>query len=108
MGSPVANFDDFLNPGLALVGVKIYGYLDNQSLIKCRLVNSCWKNFLDQDKLIWQRMIKTIRSQLHFVTSPSLDTLWTKLASEKSTECVKKFAVVYASLAVLYILSQAK
>ena len=94
MDSHVANFDNFLNPGLALVGVKIYGYLDNQNLIRCRLVNSCWKNFLDQDKLIWQRMIKTIRNQLRFVTSPTLDTLWTKLASEKSTESVKNFAVV--------------
>ena len=36
------------NPGLQHVSEDIFKLLDNKSLLDCRLVNSSWKNILDQ------------------------------------------------------------
>ena len=42
-------------PGVA---EEIFKQLDNQTLTKCKEVDRTWRNFLDQNKLMWTRMIQ--------------------------------------------------
>ena len=40
------------------LGKKVVGQLDDQGLAKSRIVNGKWKNFIDEEKTVWLRMIK--------------------------------------------------
>merc|ERR1719273_1794990 len=36
----------------------IFDTLDNQTLVKCRLVSKKWKSCIDGEKIVWLRMIQ--------------------------------------------------
>merc|ERR1711997_951645 len=36
----------------------IFANLDNKSLVQCRLVNKSWKKLIDNEKILWKRILK--------------------------------------------------
>ena len=40
------------------LGKRILDQIDDKKLAECRKINQRWKNFIDQEKTIWIRMIK--------------------------------------------------
>ena len=40
------------------VGQQIFKHLDNQSLAKCQIVSPLWKKSIEDDKIIWIRIIQ--------------------------------------------------
>ena len=50
--------DFFTNPGFALMTDKIVSHLDSKTLVRCRLVNTSFKNFVDNPNLWLQRCKK--------------------------------------------------
>ena len=42
------------------VSKKIFEYLDDKSLMKCREVNKSWQKFIDGQRFTWIRIIKAV------------------------------------------------
>ena len=36
----------------------IFANLDNKSLVQCRLVNKSWKKLIENEKILWKRILK--------------------------------------------------
>ena len=51
------------NPGLNLIGTAMFSYLDLQSLLNCQLVSKKWKNFIDNDKVLWKQQVRNCSFQ---------------------------------------------
>ena len=49
---------DNLLAKIPLLGDKILRELDNQSLVKFREAKKSWQSFIDQEKIIWLRIIQ--------------------------------------------------
>ena len=67
------------------LGKTIFDQLDGKSLALCRKVCKPWKNFVDQEKTIWIRMI-----QKH-IGEPSQD--WQNSVSKASTDKIRQLAI---------------
>ena len=55
------------------LGDKIFRELDNQSLVKCKEVQSLWYNFINEEKVLWFRMIQNYIGDVH-----EFSTVWSK------------------------------
>ena len=60
--------------------------LDNNSLGVCRLVNKRWMNFIDNDKMLWYRMIEKHLKNMEFDEG-------TKILGRMPTHIVRKIAL---------------
>ena len=49
------------NPGLKTVADKIFGYLNTQSFVNCRLVCRDWKNYIDNEYSMLQMLIQHLK-----------------------------------------------
>ena len=53
------DFDTLIvNPGLQLIAVNIFKNLDIRTLSTCRIVSNLWKNFIDNDRNWWRKLLK--------------------------------------------------
>ena len=72
-------------PGL---GRKIFNQLDNQDLIKCKEVSRYQCKFLEDDRLVWTRMIKKYNAN-HF----EFKDAWKLVVEKVPVEIVKEIAI---------------
>ena len=75
------------------IGKKIFEELDNQSLTKCREVNGSWRGFIDGEKTVPFRIIKSLTN----VPDAYLDKKFGKVDLESVTELVKDIQHVYSA-----------
>ena len=76
-------------PGL---GKRILDQVDGKNLAKCRKVNAKWKNFIDQEKTIWIRMIEKNVGNVNI--SPD----WKMMMFKTSTDTVIELATAVRQL----------
>ena len=51
--------DGFLsNPGFQHIATTILEKLDVSSILSCREVNDKWKDFIDQNSIVWKRLLR--------------------------------------------------
>ena len=82
------SFDEITKiPGLQHVSEDIFKLLDKQSLKDCRLVNSLWKNVLDQP-IIWLKKINIINQY------EDIQRSWKTLAQELKKDQISKIFVL--------------
>ena len=77
---------------------KIFKELDNQSLVKCKEVQRSWYNFINEEKVLWFRIIQNyIRKDNEFLQA------WRKVLTKTPVDFVKQVALAteqfYAELA---------
>ena len=75
------------------IGKKIFEQLDNQSLTKCREVNESWRGFIDGEKTVPFRIIKSLTN----VPDGYLDKNFGKINLDSVTELVKDIQHVYGA-----------
>ena len=75
------------------IGKKIFKELDNQSLAKCREVNESWRGFIDGEKTVPFRIIKSLTN----VPDAYLDKKFGEVDLGSVTELVKDIRHVYCS-----------
>ena len=70
----------------------IFGFLDNKTLVRCRLVNNNWKNCVDNLKILWIKII-----QKYFGDPNKYPDTWKKVLDKTPFPIIKKLglAVVY-------------
>ena len=73
------------------IGKRIFEELDNQSLTKCREVNESWRGFIDGEKTVPFRIIKSLTN----VHESYLDKNFGKLDLDTVKELVIDFPHVY-------------
>ena len=71
-------------PGL---GKQILNEIDSKTLAKCRKVNVKWKNYIDQEKTIWVRMIEK------HIGIVNMTQDWKMLMFKASTNIVIELAI---------------
>ena len=49
------------NPGLQNIAVEIFRFLDPVSLGNCRSVSKDWRDFIDDDRICWQKLIQSTK-----------------------------------------------
>ena len=76
------------------IGKKIFEELDNQSLTKCREVNKSWRGFIDGEKTVPFRIIKSLTN----VPDAYLDKKFGKVNLDSVTELMKDIQHVYSAL----------
>ena len=70
------------------LGEKIFKELDNQSLVKSKEVQRSWYNFINEEKVIWFRMIQNyIDDDNQFIT------VWKKVLMKAPVDFVTKVAL---------------
>ena len=77
---------------------KIFKELDNQSLVKCKEVQRSWYNFINEEKVLWFRIIQNyIRKDNEFLQA------WRKVLTKAPVDFVTQVALAtqqfYADLA---------
>ena len=72
-------------PGIA---ERIFNQLENSSIANCRKVDESWRNFIDDQKLPWIRMIQKYVSS----TSGFLQD-WKQVTGKTPTRIVKEIAI---------------
>ena len=55
------------NRGLDHIAIQIFGYLSHKELIKCRLVSQVWKDFVDKEKLLQQKLKELMDTKIIMV-----------------------------------------
>ena len=80
------------------LGEKIFKELDNQSLVKCKEVQRSWYNFINEEKVLWFRIIQNyIRKDNEFLQA------WRKVLTKAPVDFVTQVALAteqfYAELA---------
>ena len=70
----------------------IFGFLDNKTLVRCRLVNNNWKSCVDNLKILWIKII-----QKYFGDPNKYPDTWKKVLDKTPFPIIKKLglAVVY-------------
>ena len=74
------------------IGKKIFEELDNQSLTKCREVNESWRGFIDGEKTVPFRIIKSLTN----VPDAYLDKKFGKVDLESVIKLMKDIQNVYS------------
>ena len=70
------------------LGEKIFKELDNQSLVKCKEVQRSWYNFINEEKVIWFRIIQNyIKNDNEFLQA------WRKVLTKAPVEFVSQVAL---------------
>ena len=77
-----------------LIGKKIFEELDNGSLTKCREVNESWGSFIDVEKIVPFRIIKSLTN----VPDTYLKKNFGKVDLDSVTELVKNIQHVYSEV----------
>ena len=75
------------------IGKKIFEELDNQSLTKCREVNESWRGFIDGEKTVPFRIIKSLTN----VPDAYLDKKFGKVNLDSVINLVKDIQHVYSA-----------
>ena len=75
------------------IGKKIFEELDNQRLTKCREVNESWRGFIDGEKTVPFRIIKSLTN----VPDAYLDKKFGKIDMDSMKELVKDIQHIYSS-----------
>ena len=71
------------------LGEKIFKEIDNQSLVKCKEVQRSWYNFINEEKVLWFRMIQNyIGDDNEFLTA------WRKVLWKVPVAFVTQIAIV--------------
>ena len=70
------------------VGEDIFKNLNNKELVRCREVNKTWKDFIDNNRLIWTRKIYA-----HTKDSTRHQIDWKIVLNKASLEVLKKLAM---------------
>ena len=70
------------------LGEKIFKEIDNQSLVKCKEVQSSWYNFINEEKVLWFRMIQNYIGDVH-----EFSTVWRKVSRRVSVDFVTQIAI---------------
>ena len=70
------------------VGENIFKNLNNKELVRCREVNKTWKDFIDNNRLIWTRII-----QAHTKDIKRHQNDWKLVLNKASFQVLKKLAM---------------
>ena len=95
------------NYGLSHIGIQIFGYLDNQSLVKSRLVAKSWMDLIDQKLLesrkrswTWKKEKLEVLEQNHmdfYETLPHWKSVNKHFRQNRSVEDTRKFIEIMES-----------
>ena len=79
------------------IGDKIIRELDNQSLVKCKEVQRSWYNFINEEKVLWFRMIQNyIGDDNEFLTA------WRKVLKRAPIDFVIRLAIATQKVNATY------
>ena len=68
--------------------------LDNQSLVKCRLVSRKLKTCIDEEKILWLRIIQKYYEDLdRYPCSEFPRKMWKMVLDKTPTETIKELAI---------------
>ena len=73
-----------------VVAAKIFDYLDNNNLLKCKKINKNIKNFLDKEKFLYLRIIDNFKG--NFVEFEDSSKEVREIFNNSTLEMVKEFA----------------
>ena len=73
-----------------IVAVKIFDYLDNENLVKCRKFDKKIKHFLDKEKFLYLRIIDNFKG--NFVEFEDSSKKVREIFNNSTLEMVKEFA----------------
>ena len=73
------------------VGENIFKNLNNKDLVRCRGVNKTWKDFIDNNRLIWTRKIHA-----HTKDFTRHQNDWKIVLNKASFEVLKKLAMAFS------------
>ena len=70
------------------MGEAILSHINDKSLVLCKKVDGTWKNFIDEQKIIWIRMIEK-----HIGKSNTFPNDWKNVLHKTSVQMVSELAV---------------
>ena len=72
----------------------VFKNLDNESLAKCRLVSRKLKTCIDEEKVLWLRIIQKYYGDLDkYPGSEFAGTIWKMVLDKTPTEIIKELAI---------------
>ena len=80
---------EYLSITIPSIATKIFNFLDDQSLVKSRGINKNVKNFLDNERFFFLRIINNYKGNL-----VEFEESWRKIVPKSSLGFVKELALI--------------